>query len=101
MKTILVKFSFLAVAGILVFVWQAGHSKQHDWRAELKNEYGAACCDEVDCREIHPNAALRLRLGELARVGDLGLTPVNAIHPTQDGRSWMCTTGCLFRQALN
>ncbi len=65
------------------------------------NQYGDACCDEIDCREIRTNVALRLRLGELAKVGDLALTPVNAIYPTQDGRSWICTTGGLFRPALN
>ncbi len=41
------------------------------------------------------------RLGEFAKVGDLGHTPVNAIYPTQDGRSWVCTTGCLFRPSLH
>ena len=101
MKKIWYKLSFLAVFGAAVLIWQITYSKQHDWRAEFKNEYGDPCCDEVDCREIHPNKALRLRIGELARVGDLGLTPVNASHPTHDGSTWMCATGCLFWQALN
>ncbi len=90
----------LAVVGALVFTWEISHSAGHDWRATYLNQYGDACCDDVDCREIGTDVALRLRLGELAKVGDLGHTPVNAIYPTQDGRSWVCTTGCLFRPSL-
>ena len=101
MKHRLMLVPILAVAGAAMFVWKFGHSAGHDWRIKYTNEYGDACCDEIDCREIKTNVALRLRLGELTRVGELGLTPVNAIHPTQDGRSWVCTTGCLFRPSLN
>ena len=91
----------LAVAGAAVFQWKFGHTAGHDWRAKYTNEYGDACCDEIDCREIKTNVALRLRLGELTKVGELAYTPVNAIHPTQDSRSWVCTTGCLFRPSLH
>ncbi len=90
----------LAVGGALVFTWGISHSAGNDWRATYLNQYGDACCDDIDCREIRTDVALRLRLGELAKVGDLGHTQVNAIYPTQDGRSWVCTTGCLFRPSL-
>ncbi len=90
-----------AVVGGIVFSWEVSHSANHDWRATYLNQYGDACCDEIDCREIRMDVALRLQLGELAKVGDFIHAPVNTIHPTQDGRSWMCTTGCLFRPALN
>ena len=91
----------LVVFGAVVFIWANSHSAGHDWRVTYLNEYGDACCDDFDCREIRQDVALRLRLGELAKVGELAYTPVNAIHPTQDGRSWVCTTGCLFRPSLN
>ena len=91
----------LAVVGAIVFIWEISHSAEHDWRTAYLNQYGDACCDDIDCREIRTNVALRLRLGELAKVGDLAYTPVNAIYPTQDGRSWVCTTGYLFRPSLN
>ena len=90
----------LAVAGAIVFMTEISHSTEHDWRATYLNQYGDACCDDIDCREIRTDVALRLRFGELAKVGDRGLTLVNAIYPTQDGRSWVCTTGCLFRPSL-
>ncbi len=90
----------LAVVGAIVFIGEISHSAERDWRATYLNQNGDACCDDNDCREIRTKVALRLRLGELAKVGDLGLTPVNAIYPTQDGRSWVCTTGCLFRPSL-
>ena len=90
----------LAVVGAIVFIGEISHSAERDWRATYLNQYGDACCDDIDCREIRTKVALRLRLGELAKVGVLGLTPVNAIYPTQDGRSWVCTTGCLFRPSL-
>ena len=91
----------LSVAGAIVFMREISHSTEHDWRATYLNQYGDACCDDIDCREIRTDVALRLRLGELAKVGDLGRTPVNAIYPTQDGRSWVCTSGCLFRPSLS
>ena len=90
----------LAVVGAIVFMWEISHSAEQDWRATYLNQYGEACCDDTDCSEIRTDVALRLRLGEFAKVGDFVHTPVNAIYPTQDGRSWVCTTGCLFRPML-
>ncbi len=91
----------LSVVGAIVFMKEISHSTEHDWRATYLNQYGDACCDDIDCREIRTDVALRLRLGELAKVGDYIHTPVNAIYPTQDGRSWVCTSGCLFRPSLS
>jgi len=91
----------LVVVGAMVFMSEFSRAAEHDWRAYFLNQQGTPCCDEIDCREIQQDVALQLRLGELARVGEFIQTPVNAIHPTQDGRSWVCTTGCLFRPALN
>ena len=91
---------FLAVVGAIVLTWEISHSAGHDWRAGYLNQYGDACCDDIDCREIRTDVALRLRLGELAKVGELAYTQINTIYPTQDGRSWVCTTGCLFRPSL-
>ncbi len=100
-KLFFANLQILVLVGAIVFMWEIGHSAEHDWRATYLNQYGDACCDDIDCREIRTNVALRLRLGELAKVGDLAYTPVNAIYPTQDGRSWVCTTGCLFRPSLH
>ena len=66
----LANLGILAVVGALVFMWKFSHSAGHDWRVRYTNEYGDACCDEIDCREIKTNVALRLRLGELAKVGE-------------------------------
>ncbi len=91
----------VAVVGAIFFTREISHSKERDWRATHMNKFGEACCDDTDCREIATDVALRLRLGEFAKVGEFVHTPVNVIYPTQDDRSWFCTTGCLFRPFLN
>ncbi len=91
----------LTVIGAMVFMWQFSHSAEHDWRAVYKNQFGEPCCDDSDCSEIRTDVALRLRLGDFALVGEYVRAPVNAIYPTQDGLSYFCKTGCLFRPLLN
>ncbi len=91
----------LAVVGAIVFMWKISHSAERDWRATYQNQFGEPCCDDDDCSEIRTDVAVRLRLGDFAKVGEFVHTPVNAIYPTQDGRSWVCTTSCLFRPLLN
>ena len=90
-----------AVVVAMILLREAGHSTERDWRATHLNQFGEPCCDDTDCREIATDVALRLRLGEFAKVGEYVHTPVNVIYPTQDDRSWICTTGCLFRPYLN
>jgi hypothetical protein len=91
----------IAVIGVLGLVREIGHSQERDWRSKHFNRFGEACCDDSDCREIPVDVALRLKVGDIAQVGDLGHALVNAIYPTEDERSWLCTTGCLFRPFLN
>jgi len=90
-----------AVVGTIVFLLEVSHSAERDWRATHKNQFGEACCDDTDCSVIQTDEALRLRVGDLARAKEYVLTPVNKIYPTQDGKSYFCTTGCLFRPLLN
>ncbi len=96
-----VLLAIFAVVGAIVFMWEISHSAERDWRAFYQNRYGEDCCDDDDCSEIRTDVALRLRIGEFALVGEYVHAPVNVIYPTQDGRSWFCTTGCLFRPLLN
>ena len=91
----------LAVIVAIVLMWEFSHSAERDWRAAYQNQYGEPCCDDSDCSEIRTDVALRLRLGEFALVGEYVHAPVNAIYPTQDGLSYFCKTGCLFRPLLN
>ncbi len=100
-NAILAIVPILAVVGGIVFIWEISHSAERDWRATHKNQFGEACCDDTDCSEIQTDVALRLRLGDFAKASEFVHTPVNAIYPTQDGRSYFCTTGCLFRPLLN
>ena len=73
------------VIGAMVFLLEASHAAERDWRATHMNQFGAACCDDTDCSVIETDVALRLRLGDFARAKEFVLTPVNKIYPTQDG----------------
>lgn len=79
----------------------AGHP-EHLWTDKYKNSSGTPCCGETDCYEIEASVSWGARLGDLVPVTNQGVTrqvPVSAIHPSEDGKAYVCWTGCLFRTA--
>ena len=88
---ILISFAALATSGW----WRCGNGPH-------LNASGVDCCSIVDCAKVSTEAAFGAKIGSPIDVVIDGATRtviVNAIHPSCDdqGYSWACQTGCLFR----
>lgn len=70
--------------------------KAGDWRSKFTTKQGVDCCGVHDCRP--------LATGYWVKVGDRYVvfpgqpeTEITVVHPSQDGKAWICTTGCGFQ----
>ncbi len=65
-----------------------------DWRRSFNNAYNISCCGESDCTKATNNSTGYV--GELVFTERFGNIVVNRVHPSLDGRPYICTTGCFF-----
>ena len=96
---------WVCFVGLLILLSQAafGHDEFRCSQDSYRSATGMDCCSaRSDCAPVSTATAWEARLGsqiEITRDGVTRTAIVNAIHPSCDdhGRSWACTTGCIFR----
>lgn len=84
---------------ILIFLLTAYTATAHDWLSKYNTPKGADCCGIKDCKP--------LPAGSWVKIGDrvvvfpgMSETKITIIHPSQDGKVWVCITGCAFMPSL-
>lgn len=83
----------LLIGGFLLTTWPK-ETKSDDWRSLYKTKDGVDCCGIKDCRQI---GGVTIKIGEKIVVfPGYEPTEITTIHPSHDGRNWVCTTGCGF-----
>ena len=100
---------WIAFTVLLAVLSSAAFGTSGYWRCgdgPHRNVNGMDCCDLRDCVPISNELGWTAKVGSQVEVTirdgrDVWTHPVtiNTIYPSCDasGRSWICTTGCLFR----
>ena len=90
------------LAALLLLFTRPSHG--HEWIEAngLRNVNGVLCCNRSDCAPIPHEVAWTARVGSTVIVPLLSgpqAAVINIVHASLDpeGRSFACTTGCLFR----
>jgi len=87
MKTLMVLVSLLALS-----------ASEEDWRNKYKNSLGVPCCGVSDCKILRFEEILTDGKRYIFMDGNIPVQ-VTAVHMSEDGLIWGCSTGCLFMPA--
>ena len=90
-------------AALILAFWASG-AEAHEWieANNFRNAAGTLCCNRTDCAPISIEEAWTKGIGSTVIV-PLPTGPqavvINIVHPSYDpdGKTWACTTGCMFR----
>lgn len=81
-----------------LFAFPALAHHPYEWVMKYENAKGQSCCHSTDATPISHAAANSASIGSVI-LSPFGPVVVNKIYQTQDheGRPWITTYGCLFR----
>lgn len=96
------RFPIAAALGA-VFSW-AAPAAAHEWieANDFRNASGVLCCNRSDCTPVAHAVVWQAGVGSRVEVplpSGAETATINIVHASRDpeGRSFACTTGCLFR----
>ncbi len=94
--------TFCILIGLLMF-WIATISiaLAGDWRSEFTTKDGRMnCCGIKDCRPLARGVWIKEGDKFIVFPGERP-TELTVIHPSQDGKTWICSTGCGFQSGMS